>query len=150
YPQGLFQCLWNSCWWYDCPEAAEHYDPPRGGWETDGPPWERAGAKLHEWMQAWRQEKGGTRAFVWVRSLRPPPVSLGGALLAICTGHSQWVRRVDSSPRDKGFGRSGSSFPGDRGPIFPNAKLRHRYFGRAEAERNSVRVLFGVWSLSWS
>jgi hypothetical protein len=25
YPQGLFQCLWNSGWWYDCPEAARHY-----------------------------------------------------------------------------------------------------------------------------
>ena len=26
YPQGLFQCLWNNCWWYDAPEAAAHYD----------------------------------------------------------------------------------------------------------------------------
>jgi WD40 repeat protein/tetratricopeptide (TPR) repeat protein len=25
YPQGLFQCLWNNAWWYDCPEAAQHY-----------------------------------------------------------------------------------------------------------------------------
>jgi len=25
YPQALFQCLWNSCWWYDCPQAAAHY-----------------------------------------------------------------------------------------------------------------------------
>ena len=25
YPQGLFQCLWNTCWWYDCEEAAAHY-----------------------------------------------------------------------------------------------------------------------------
>jgi len=24
YPQALFQCLWNSCWWYDCPESARH------------------------------------------------------------------------------------------------------------------------------
>ena len=21
----VFQCLWNSCWWYDCPKAAGHY-----------------------------------------------------------------------------------------------------------------------------
>lgn len=27
YPQGLFQCLWNTCWWYDAPEAARHYRP---------------------------------------------------------------------------------------------------------------------------
>src|SRR5262249_51219358 len=25
YPQGLFQCLWNSGWWYDCPAAAAHF-----------------------------------------------------------------------------------------------------------------------------
>ena len=25
YPQGLFQCLWNSCWWYDCDDAAVHF-----------------------------------------------------------------------------------------------------------------------------
>ena len=21
-PQSLFQCLWNSCWWWDCTEAS--------------------------------------------------------------------------------------------------------------------------------
>ncbi len=41
YPQGLFQCLWNSCWWYDCSEAAVQYDPPPGGWPPEGPPWSR-------------------------------------------------------------------------------------------------------------
>ena len=25
YPTALFQCLWNTCWWYDCTEALEHY-----------------------------------------------------------------------------------------------------------------------------
>jgi len=29
YPQALFQCLWNTCWWYDCPEAALHYEEGR-------------------------------------------------------------------------------------------------------------------------
>jgi WD40 repeat protein len=30
YPQGLFQCLWNHAAWYDCPDAAAHYEhwPP--------------------------------------------------------------------------------------------------------------------------
>jgi len=31
YPQALFQCLWNSCWWYDCPDSLKHYDPPDAG-----------------------------------------------------------------------------------------------------------------------
>lgn len=26
HPTTLFQCMWNSCWWYDCPEAAEHME----------------------------------------------------------------------------------------------------------------------------
>lgn len=30
YPQGLFQCLWNTCWWYDAPQAARHYGSPAG------------------------------------------------------------------------------------------------------------------------
>lgn len=39
YPQGLFQCLWNSCWWYDTPDAASHYDLSQR--ESNGPlPWE--------------------------------------------------------------------------------------------------------------
>ena len=23
HPTTFFQCMWNTCWWYDCPEAAE-------------------------------------------------------------------------------------------------------------------------------
>ena len=34
YPQGLFQCLWNTCWWYDCEEASAHYVTPRRGATT--------------------------------------------------------------------------------------------------------------------
>ena len=30
HPTTVFQCLWNSCWWYDCLEAAQHYDLPNG------------------------------------------------------------------------------------------------------------------------
>lgn len=28
YPQALFQCLWNTCWWYDCPATAPHCQAP--------------------------------------------------------------------------------------------------------------------------
>jgi WD40 repeat protein len=96
HPTTLFQCLWNSCWWYDCPEAAEHYDPPPGGWGTEGTPWDRP--MLTPWMQHWREAKERNTSFVWLRSLRPPPVPLGGALRAICTGHSHWVTVVCYSP----------------------------------------------------
>ena len=42
HPTTLFQCLWNRCWWYDCPEAAAHYDPPPIGWPAEGPTWSRS------------------------------------------------------------------------------------------------------------
>ena len=38
HPTTLFQCLWNTCWWYDCPEAADHYIEPEGGWPPGEPP----------------------------------------------------------------------------------------------------------------
>ncbi len=98
HPASLFQCLWNSCWWYDCPEAALHYDPPRGGWGAEGPPWEQGGEKLHEWMQGWRAARERAGGVPWVRSVRPPGVPLGGALRAICTGHSNSVYIVAFSP----------------------------------------------------
>jgi hypothetical protein len=46
HPTALFQSLWNSCWWYDCPEAAKHYDPPESGWSPEGSPWERPAPRL--------------------------------------------------------------------------------------------------------
>ncbi len=79
HPTTLFQCLWNTCWWYDCPEAAMHYDPPQGGWSQDVPPWEGDGEKLCDLLADWLGKKqADTPAFPWLRSLRPPPVSLLG------------------------------------------------------------------------
>jgi WD40 repeat protein len=46
--------------------------------------------------------------FVWVRSLRPPPVPLGGALCVICTGHESAVKVVAYSPNGRTLA-SGSS-----------------------------------------
>jgi hypothetical protein len=50
YPQGLFQCLWNSCWWYDCQEAASHYAERRA-------PGQAAGVGLHGLLEGWRAAK---------------------------------------------------------------------------------------------
>ncbi len=145
HPTTLFQCLWNSCWWYDCPEAAEHYDPPPGGWGADGPPWQGDGEKLYQWMQAWRQEKERTGAFVWVRSLRPPPVPLNGARRAICTGHTHWVHRVESPPKpvDDSPRRADESFH----MYLQRIKKKLRRF---DTDRVREYVIAGVTSLSWS
>ncbi|MGD0948418.1 MAG: hypothetical protein ABSA52_13400 [Candidatus Binatia bacterium] len=95
YPQALFQCLWNACWWYDCPEAARHYEAPQGGW-AQPPPWEERGPqKLHEVLEGWRRKKeAATPGLVWLRAHRPPPLHLGTAQRRVLRGHEDSVRSV--------------------------------------------------------
>ncbi len=96
HPTTLFQCLWNRCWWYDCPAAAAHHDAPPGGWPAAGPPWSRPEAdRLATILESWRAAKQRrTPAFPWLRSLRPPPLPLGGAELACLRGHDDGVYSV--------------------------------------------------------
>ena len=99
HPTALFQSLWNSCWWYDCSEAAEHYRVPEGGWPEEGPPWKGDGLKLCHLLEQWRRQKEqDSPGFSWMRSLRPPPTPLGSAEAAICSGHTESVCSVRFSP----------------------------------------------------
>jgi hypothetical protein len=99
HPQALFQCLWNQCWWYDCPEAAAHYGRPKGGWRGEGPPWKRPGPKLYALMESWRAAKNrDSPSFAWLRSLLPPP-SLETSKEAIFRGHAGSVESVALCPR---------------------------------------------------
>lgn len=65
HPTTLFQCLWNQCWWYDCPEAAQHYDDPRhkksGASTQDVKQRTWAGSLLHE-NDTWRASAAETVA----------------------------------------------------------------------------------------
>lgn len=95
YPQGLFQCLWNSCWWYDCPEAAQYYEQAPAGTSAEPPPWELPGARLAGLLEYWRSEKENTLIrFSWVRSLRPPSNHLGAAQKQVLRGHDAVVKSV--------------------------------------------------------
>ena len=99
YPQALFQCLWNSCWWHDAPEASQHYDPPPGGWPPGEPPWERLGPKVSALLEQWRGTKEAeTPKCVWLRALRPPAVPLGTAAKAVIRAHEGGVKAVLCSP----------------------------------------------------
>ncbi|MBI3273105.1 MAG: TIR domain-containing protein [Planctomycetes bacterium] len=109
HPTALFQCLWNSCWWHDCAEAAEHYDPPEGGWGPGGAPWEREGPKLSALLEAWRAAKERrTPDFPWLRSIRPPATAVDSPLELILSGHEYSVTSVAFSP-DGGRIASGSN-----------------------------------------
>jgi WD40 repeat protein len=100
YPQVLFQCLWNSCWWFDCDEASAHYAEPAGGWAQSGLPWqgrpeERLATLMEQWLAAKDRADPG---FAWLRSLGPPAVPLGSMQRAVLRGHSGAVRCVALSP----------------------------------------------------
>jgi len=82
HPQTLFQCLWNSGWWYDGPRAAQHYDPPAEGWSPNGPPWTH-GLRLALLLESWRRAREQTPNFTWLRSLRPPTFPLDSPQRAV-------------------------------------------------------------------
>ncbi|HOB54012.1 MAG TPA: NACHT domain-containing protein [Acidobacteriota bacterium] len=98
YPQALFQCAWNHGWWYDCEDAANHYDPPDGGWQKP-PPWEMIGPKLHTLLMDWRAlSERDSPDFTWVRTRRPPSIPLASPLKAVLRGHAKSVLCVAYSP----------------------------------------------------
>jgi len=106
HPTTLFQCLWNACWWYDCPEAARHYEKPQDGWprkwwkwlsrHAQPPPWEQRGPKkLYKVLEDWRRAKEAAMpGFLWLRSRRPPPLHLGTAQRQVLRGHEDHVNSV--------------------------------------------------------
>jgi len=119
HPTTLFQCMWNRCWWYDCPEAAKYYVLPR---EmplfprllrslcrllrrrkrqacSPHPPSTSPGTRLSLLMERAREmHKGRHPASPWLRSLRPPPLHLGTAQRAVFQGHTASVSGVAFSP----------------------------------------------------
>jgi WD40 repeat protein len=102
YPQGFFQCMWNSCWWFDCPDAMLHYcgieresseTPP----EINNP--ETHQVDLHRLLVRWHEErKNAYPGFFWLRTLRPPVRQLGLGQIALLLGHKSRVTSVGFSP----------------------------------------------------
>ncbi|MBX7208105.1 MAG: DUF4062 domain-containing protein [Verrucomicrobiaceae bacterium] len=97
YPQALFQCLWNSAWWYDCPEARTHYlGLLKTSWLKDAV--EEPDVKLCHLLEGWRTERQTYRTNQnWVRSLRPPLVPIGNQCNLVLSGHQGGVVGVDYS-----------------------------------------------------
>ncbi len=97
YPQALFQCLWNSGWWYDCPQAAKHYQTADSSRETGIPAFLGTSSplKLYAILERWRCELQSSRPDVrWLRALRPPPTHLGTAQRSVLRGHNKYVTCV--------------------------------------------------------
>ena len=95
YPQALFQCLWNSCWWYDCPDVLMHYAPRNAGSASEALPSTQTALKLCELLQRWRNAKNASSpGFPWTRFLRPPAAGPSSRLVAQLTGHVGAVNGV--------------------------------------------------------
>ncbi|MEA3212788.1 MAG: telomerase protein component 1 [Chthoniobacter sp.] len=120
YPQALFQCLWNSCWWFEHREGARHYEAgkaPSGGMvrlpptksPSLTPP--TGDPRLSRLLERWKgQREQTTPGFPWLRSHRPPSVHLSTGQLVVLHGHGSDVRSVCYSPD----GRRIISGAGDR------------------------------------
>jgi WD40 repeat protein len=104
HPDLLFQTLWNYAYWYDCEEAARHYQPLG---ESQGmPPWQRSGDKVAKLLQEWRKQKEANPGFCWLESRRPL-IPIGSALLKTLSGHEDEVTSV-------AFGRHGHVASGSK------------------------------------
>jgi WD40 repeat protein len=105
YPQGLFQCLWNTCWWFDCDEVAGHYMERKSSLTAIIAPLVKGskrtvdGKKLSYLLLDWRADKEQTApSFCWLRSRRPPFAHLGTGQLNVLRGHKDEVQNVAFSP----------------------------------------------------
>ena len=95
HPSTLFQCLWNSCWWYDCREAERHYVLQNNGSREARSAWRKRGPKVSALVQRWRYEKAKViPGHLWIRSLRPPAVPLGSQQECVLVGHEGRVHAV--------------------------------------------------------
>lgn len=98
HPESLFECLWNSCWWYDSEEGAYHYVKPNEGWPEGETPWLSSTTNLAPTMEYWRVWKEQrSPGFRWIRSLRPPPMRLGSALLTVLSGAGPGTGKISVS-----------------------------------------------------
>jgi WD40 repeat protein len=97
HPTTLFQCMWNTCWWYGRPEAAKYYETP----EHRVPDAIRESG-LAMLLERWRDAKEAiTPGFCWIRSMRPPLSSLGSGHLMSLQGHQDEVVDIRCSTDER-------------------------------------------------
>jgi len=110
HPEGLFQCLWNSCWWYDAPQAASFHAIPEEGDPAGNVPRTQAGPKISSLVEAWRNERLARtpkRQSHWLRRLQPPDVPLATPERLRLHGHADVVTCVAFSGDDRRIASGG-------------------------------------------
>ena len=120
HPTTLFQCMWNTCWWYDCPESLQYYSPSHISGPDFARPsflkWlfgairglltgHRAGADRDNdgspssLLSHWRSAKEtGMLSYPWLRAMRPPSLSLGSPQEAVFRCRFGAISHIAISP----------------------------------------------------
>jgi len=97
HPTLIFQCLWNRCWWYDNPNAANFYELISNS-ELIAP-WNLPGIKLYTFLEMWYKEKKQKNIdFTWLRALRPLDVLSDRSNYKVLRNHVGAVTAVSVSP----------------------------------------------------
>jgi WD40 repeat protein len=99
HPTTIFQCLWNTCWWYDSPARLGHLARDKKAVTaaaTQTPrPW------LALLMESFRKRKDeSTPGHRWLRFLRPPENRLGSSQSAVFRGHAGPVLSLAFAGKD--------------------------------------------------
>ncbi|WP_372364663.1 DUF4062 domain-containing protein [Candidatus Uabimicrobium sp. HlEnr_7] len=81
-PENIFHCLWNRCYWHDCPELEKHY-------KLEFP----VEQKMYQLAEKWRKEIEPRK--LWLRSLRPLPQRMDSAVMSTLRGHTRSVLQVN-------------------------------------------------------
>ena len=109
HPTTFFQCMWNTCWWYDHPAAADHYSLAAGSRHEPTDP-ATSQPLFSDVVAGWRRKlQSQAVGRFWLRSLRPPALPLEAAqrlviLLQRVKGTSAAVFSEDGRRLALGFG----------------------------------------------
>lgn len=131
----LFQCMWNTCWWYDCPDVDAHNEQAQNAFPFFRPSSILPPPPLAKMLESWRaQKKMSVPGFIWIRSFRPPPTTLGAGETAVLRGHENWVKGVVFSPDCWRI----ASVSGD--PVFGGTKGNSLFVWDADSGRQILRI----------
>lgn len=101
HPTTLFQCMWNTCWWYDCPEAAEYYEACDWG-ASKSPLRDQTSYQLCDMLEGWLDgRQGRATGTSWLRVAGPPIDRLGTGPILNLVGHRTDVISLAFSPDGK-------------------------------------------------
>lgn len=82
-PANIFQCLWNRCFWHDCPELEKRYDIHSSVPEKE---------RIYRLAKKWSKEIAPGK--LWLRSLRPLPERIDSAVISTFRGHTEAVHKI--------------------------------------------------------